>query len=228
MKPAMTKTLLLALAACSSSATTSTPTPPATTPAPPPAVAAVDASPLDAASAGGEATPDPELASASPWVFRFHSTGLIVREARIETWTLRHVGDRAMVLVERGAQGDTTYTGTATDAGTSLKLELTDGANSLAFDCTRGKIAVAAANAVRQPHRPTGKYKEPCSGDPGRFVPAKTTKLDVLNCRHPDYEAPMSFAAAPGVEYLYVNDDCNQQGGGYRRIPADGSVAPVR
>jgi len=43
-----------------------------------------------------------------------------------------------------------------------------------------------------------------------------------------DDPVPMPFADAPGVEYVHVNDDCDQQGGGYRAIAADGSVAPVR
>ena len=72
------------------------------------------------------------------------------------------------------------------------------------------------------------KYKQPCSGDPGKFAPAATKKVEVLSCKHPDFDAPMIFGRAPGIEYLHVNDDCNMQGGGYRAIAADGSVAPVR
>ena len=232
----MTRFSVLALVACSSSpASTTKPTPPA----PPDAAvatspdAAIAAPPVDAAPAV-----DAELAAAPPSVFRFYSTGLVTTKAgpRLETWTLRHVGERATILVERmRPNGDawtlgttTRYLGTVADDGTSLKLALAAGPNQLALECKREKLAIAAATAVRKPHPRKGRYARPCSGDPGRWVPDKTKSIDVLSCKHPDYEAPMPFASAPGVEYLFVNDDCDQQGGGYRAIANDGAVAPVR
>jgi hypothetical protein len=33
---------------------------------------------------------------------------------------------------------------------------------------------------------------------------------------------------APAIEYLWVNDDCSMQGGGYRDVPKDGSIASPR
>jgi hypothetical protein len=191
-----------------------------------PADASVDA-PVDAAV-------DAELAAAPPWIFRFHTTGLILQQSRLETWTLRFTGGRATILVERkiAEQGQpwadepqTLYIGTGGEDGFVLT---TVGNAKLDLACKRVKLDVAAPTAVRKPHPRTGKFKEPCSGDPGRWVPAKTTKVDVLSCKLPDIEVPMPFAAAPGVEYLFVNDDCDQQGGDYRAIAADGSVAPVR
>jgi len=232
----MTRFTLLALVACSSAPSSTTkPTPPA----PPDAAvatspdAAIAAPPVDAPPAV-----DPELAAAPPSVFRFYATGLAMKKEgqRLETWTLRTVGERATILVERmRPDGDawilgttTLYLGTAAVDGKGLKLALAAGPNQLALACKREKLAVAAANAVRKPHPKKGKFAGECSGDPGRWVPEKTKSIDVLSCKHPDYEAPMPFAAAPGVEYVFVNDDCDQQGGGYRALASDGAVAPVR
>jgi hypothetical protein len=33
----------------------------------------------------------------------------------------------------------------------------------------------------------------------------------------------LAFAPSPGIEWLYVNDDC-LQGGGWRQVPADRSI----
>jgi len=38
----------------------------------------------------------------------------------------------------------------------------------------------------------------------------------------------VAFAPAPGVEWLYVNDDCVMQGGGFRWIAKDGAIASER
>jgi hypothetical protein len=203
--------------------------------APPQQPAVVATVPADASVDAPPDAPvvDAELLAAPAWVFRIYRTGMIVPQSHHETWTLRWVGDRATILVERklaereGAlvpAGTTVYTG-STNEGT--KFALAAGSQKIALECKREKLDVAAATAVRKPHPRTGKYKEPCSGDPGRWVPPKTTKLDVLSCKLDGFDVPMPFAAAPGVEYVHVNDDCDQQGGGYR-IATDGAVAPVR
>ena len=221
------KRSILLLVACSSSA------PQPTSPTP----IALDAAPMiDAAVPIDAPAPDPELAAAPPSVFRFYSTGLVPTKTgpRLETWTLRHTGERGMVLVERMApDGDawkpastTLYLGSATDDGKTLTLTLAAATDKLALACKREKLAIAAATAVRKPHK-KGKYKE-CGGDPGRWVPDKTKSIEVLQCKHPDFDAPMPFAPAPGVEYLLVNDDCLMQGGGYRAIGNDAAIAPVR
>lgn len=221
------------LAACSSSPSSSTtPTPAAR---PDAAIANVldAAPPIDAAPAV-----DAELAATPASVFRFHSTGSVPMPTgpRLETWTLRHTGGRGMVTIELMAPdgenwkpaSTTVFHGTAAVDGKRVTLALTAGTYKLALDCTRDKLAVAAPTAVRKPHPRKGKYAGECSGDPGRWVPDKTKSVEVLSCKHPDYEVPMPFAAAPGVEYLYVNDDCAMQGGGYRLIAADGAITPVR
>jgi hypothetical protein len=107
---------------------------------------------------------------------------------RLETWTLRYAGGDALVVVE-SARGPITYTGTAED-GASLKLAVKAGATAMALDCKREQLAVGLK-----------------CGD-------KTTKkIDVLSCYHPDFKSPMSFGAAPGIEFAGV-DGCN----GYRFI----------
>lgn len=233
--------MLVVVCACGSPERTPTTT--RATPTTPAADAGVAIEPAvaDAAIAVSIDAPavDAELAGAKPWVFRFYSTGMIVGKHRLETWTLRHHADRGMVHVVRaegrgpGAgevtpAGTTTYVGSLATAGKTLTFTLAAGNNKLALECKAEKLDVAGAAAVRKPHPRTGKYKEPCSGDPGRFVPPATKKVDVLSCKHPDFEAPMMFGAGPGVEYLHVNDDCDQQGGGYRAIGNDGALAPVR
>jgi hypothetical protein len=40
-----------------------------------------------------------------------------------------------------------------------------------------------------------------------------TKKVDVLDCYHPDFAAPMSFGAEPGIEFV-AEAKCS----GYRRI----------
>ena len=47
---------------------------------------------------------------------------------------------------------------------------------------------------------------------------------------NPDDVSPVefTFGEAPGIEFLFVNDDCIIQGGGLRRVPSDGSVSAIR
>jgi hypothetical protein len=105
---------------------------------------------------------------------------------RVETWTLRYHGTIGLVVVE-AASGTTRYIGTATD-GASLQLALASGPNKLALECKRQKLAVGAK----------------CND-------TKAPKRDVLDCYHPDFKAPMTFGAEPGVEF---DGTCN----GYRLI----------
>jgi hypothetical protein len=145
----------------------------------------VQPAPADAAV---DATPDAGVSeavtNAPAWVFRYNAPG------RLETWTLRYAGDQAMVVVE-SARGTTRYIGSAADGG-ALTLTLAAGPNKLSLECKRQQLAVGAE---------CGKQ----TGD-------KTTKkLDVLDCYHPDFKSPMSFAAAPGVEFV-TSDACT----GYR------------
>lgn len=155
---------------CSSSPA---PDPPAT-PAPPVAArdAAIDAPP--------DADVPDEVATAPAWVFRYHAAD------RLETWTLRHSGGRALLVVET-ARGPTRYTGAITDA---LKLTVAAGTNRLALECKRNSIDVGAVCGDKKP-----------------------AKLDVLDCFHPDFKSPMSFAPAPGISFV-TTASCS----GYVRI----------
>jgi hypothetical protein len=167
----MSRALALAvLAACGSSQ----PSPQSAAPAAPPPV------PADAAV---DAPPDagPEFASAPPWVFRYHTAD------RSETWTLRHVGGAAELVVAT-AQGERRYVGTATETAGALAIDVTSSNAKLALDCKREKLAVSAKCNDR-----------------------KAKPIDVLSCYHKDFKTPMPFAPAPGVEYV-VDATCN----GYR------------
>lgn len=95
---------------------------------------------------------------------------------RSETWTLQQAEGHALLVVE----GKTTlrYVGTATD-GATLALEVSTGTAKLALECKREKLAVSAK----------------CND-------SKAKPIDVLNCYHPDFKSPMSFAPAPGIEYV--------------------------
>jgi hypothetical protein len=104
---------------------------------------------------------------------------------RLETWTLRSSGTIAMLVVET-AQGTTRYLGTMTDGA----LAVTAGSAKMALDCKKDKLAVSAK----------------CND-------TKANKIDVLDCFHPDFKSPMTFAPAPGVEYA-ANATCT----GYRLI----------
>jgi hypothetical protein len=110
------------------------------------------------------------------------------------------------------------------------------GEDAIAFPCVRDSIEAAAATAVRKP----SPASEEC-GDTGRWVPAATTRISILRCRQIDADgslipgdeewdhyATLAFARGPGVEWLHVNDDCIMQGGGWRAVPTDGSIAAPR
>ncbi len=105
---------------------------------------------------------------------------------RDETWTLRYAdGDGVMEVVT--PQGTTTYVGAATE-GDELVLALRAPTAAIGLRCKTARRAIGEA----------------CND-------AKAPEIDVLDCYHPDFEAPMPFAAAPGIEYV-VDATCN----GYR------------
>lgn len=181
-----------------------------------------------------------ELLAAPPRITRRIATGMAVSRHEAETYTLQIAGAQALLVVkgERGVpeKGDllgvritrwdpvTTrqLLGTATVTGATTTLVFGD----IKLTCTAGKHAVARAGAVRAPS-PPAKNSE--CGDTGRFIPATTTKVDAFRCKTPDDVDPsFVFAAAPGIEWIFVNDDCAMQGGGWRQIASDGSIAPFR
>lgn len=106
---------------------------------------------------------------------------------RVETWTLRHHDGHALIVVET-AQATTRYLGTAAD-GASLALAVASPTATMELDCKPATRPIAVACGDRKP-----------------------APLDVLDCYHPDFAAPMTFARAPGVTF---DAACN----GYRRLP---------
>jgi hypothetical protein len=105
---------------------------------------------------------------------------------RSETWTLRHAGGEAMIDVET-PKGTTRYLGSATD-GDTLVLALSATTAKISLECKRTTRAIGTA----------------CND-------TKAAPVDVLDCYHPDFETPMPFGAAPGIEYV-IDATCN----GYR------------
>jgi len=201
----------------------------------------VDAGAVDAAPDA----PPPELAELddpAPWVFRELGLGMIVSPRR-QTSILRRVGDRASLRVELdGApmeSGDTpaawspvhreTFVGTSHRDRERTVFELVSARGTrLTLTCRADRLAVhrAGANLVPDP-----EFHDEC-GNRGVWRPRATRTVAVLSCAASDRDldhygqfgsTAMAFAPAPGVESLYINDDCIVQGGGYRlRSAADG------
>lgn len=174
---ALRVSLCLVLLGCGSStpsaSSAATPTPAQV----PPADAAVDA-------AAPDAVPQAVL-SAPAWQFGYHTA------ERSETWTLRHAGGTALLVVAT-AQGERRYVGTAAaQPDGTLVLDVVAGSAKLVLACKQEQLAVGAACNER-----------------------KAKPIEVLACYHPDFETPMPFGPAPGVEYV-VDASCN----GYRLAP---------
>lgn len=212
--------------------------------------------PMDAPVAATPIVIPDELAKAPRWIFRDYATGRVApTPGHPIQYTLQRHGERALLTIEHLAAHPTDADHLASptagpplpraqDAGTDapgvrtqrLGTVATNGASStITFDndeplaCVTGRLRVAASNARRAGYQ----GKEPDCGYTGRWVPSTLRTVAVLRCnvredpdggRAEDY----AFAPAPGIEYLYINDDCEMQGGGYRAIAQDGSVAPPR
>ncbi len=188
-----------------------------------------------------------ELVKAPKWIGRRFLTGMDTRESTLETFTLQRVGERALLTVEAiraDNKDDGTYDkwnkisllqylGTATTEGDVITIKVANRPLSLDWTCKLTKVDVAAATAVRDRDP---KFKGKDCGDPGRWQPAATQKVEVLKCSTAyasDDEQPpvvdskdnLAFMAAPGVEWLWITDECVIQGGGWRRVPAKFTLA---
>lgn len=93
---------------------------------------------------------------------------------RAETWTLQ-MADGATLLVVETAQGTTRYEGTAQG-------------EAIAVTSKTARMALTCKQAKRHLSKKCNDTKAP--------------EIDVLDCFHPDFQTPMPFAAAPGVEYV--------------------------
>ena len=192
------------------------------------------------APASGQPAPAPatvvptELSAAPAWIGRQFSTGLIVREHSHTTQTLRRHGLQAMLTVETqiskgmmeeplvwAAQPAKTFLGTAEEKAKVITLFLTnvaDPTDTIRLQCKRTTIAAARPTAVRGP----SPKADEC-GDEGRWSPTGTKRVSVLSCDSGQAGAAIAFAPSPGIEWLFVNDDC-LQGGGYRQVKPDRSI----
>jgi len=163
-------------------------------------------------------TPIPAaLANAPAVVFRRYYTGMIAVPT-VVTFSLRRHDHAALLVVEKqsgkrvvrpGANrrddfvignwtvvSTTRYLGTATDAGVLALTDL-DKPATLQLTCKNRRMVVAGPDAVRRPGVPP---RGGCEGETGRWVPAKTTRAELLYC----YSAePLGAAIAHGR----FNDD---------------------
>ena len=228
------------------------PAAPAVTAAPPPPADTREVAPPPDDSPPKLVAPElpAEFAGVTPWVYRELQTGAIRSRHTLAIHRLHQRGDRAALVVEQREatssdpfadriDGFTTksfriYVGTVATRGRTQTFALADGADKLDLPCKHTTIAVAAAGAIREPSSSGPAGGEEC-GDRGRFRPPGTKRIEVLSCLpiakddlDPDRREQLAFAPEPGIEFLFVNDDCSMQGGGYRAIAPGGAVASVR
>lgn len=154
--------------------------------------------------------------------FRLYSTGKILGQPTITTFELHLEAGHAHLAVSKSAVLEK---GGPPQVGKVLEMKSFDAATPDAlhtWSCHDATLDVAVAKAVRVRKDPDLEC-----GDTGAFSPATTEKVQVLLCTDED-EVRYAFAEGPGVEWLYVNDDCVMQGGGFRRIADDLSIAAPR
>lgn len=247
--------LALALASCVVAPQAPAPAPRAPTPTvalprAPATPAAASATASATASVAPSVALSAELTSAPALIYRELNTGALPGRTTLVTHRLQRAANQALLTVEtrssenNGATlpvsieplGPPTvrrFAGTWTSTGAVTTFELSDGTESRKLVCEQGRVQVAAATAVRKREGRGG-----CEGDRGQWTPRATKRVEALRCGinhdppdpayRPDRFEEQAFVPAPGVEFLFVNDDCVMQGGGYRFIPADGSVYAVR
>jgi hypothetical protein len=238
------------VAAPASPPVTAAPMPPEAVPpeAAPPEAAPPEAAPQEPRLALVAPALPAEFAGVTPWVYRELQTGAITQRHTLAIYRLHRKGERAALLVEereatspdpfaeRIDNFTTTsfrlYQGTVAMRGRAQTFTLADGAEKLDLPCRLATIAVASASAFREPSARSAD--EEC-GDRGKFRPPGTRRVEVLSCLpfakddpDPDRKEQLAFAPEPGIEFLYVNDDCSMQGGGYRAIAPGGAIASIR
>ena len=112
-----------------------------------------------------------------------------------------------------------TYTGARRSEGGAVMLELASpGVQPLHLRCVAQQVQVAAAGARRVPAHTGGDC------DPGAWQPPELSAVDALVCGEAtqaeadqDDDDRLVFGRTPGIEYAFVNNDCELQGGGLRR-----------
>jgi hypothetical protein len=159
-----------------------------TTPPVEPDPAPLAATPVDAAiDAAPDAGPSPEVLAAAAYVFKFNTPD------RKETWTLRWANGSAALDVATAA-ATIHYLGTVSE-GTTLELDLTARNNQQKLSCTKKTAKYATRTCDKK---------------------AKPQSVEVVECKLPGYDAPMTLGLEPGLEFLGGQSDtqCN----GYRII----------
>lgn len=222
--------------------------PPPVAPATPPVASSSSPDPTPVASSSPPPVASPpiadELASAPAWIYRDLQAGALRPNQVLTTYTLRRLGTQA-VLTEltqsavapiKGPTGPfgpgetRTFVGSVESDGAKVRLKLQHGTEQLDLSCRAGSVSAASATAVRVRTPGIGS----CGGDRGQWSPRAVTSVAALRCgplpkgSDPDRTDEYVFAASPGVEFLFVNDDCVIQGGGYRLVASDASIAPTR
>lgn len=205
--------------------------------------------PIDAAAIKRDVPPS--LVAAPKWIGRRLMTGAVNRVTEHFTFTLQREGGQALLTIEKrrakqasGSGPDALmperiaewelvsteqFIGTIEEAGdvVTIAVKGVGGGDKRDFRCKRTTIAAAPADAVRA-RSPGGEC-----GDPGRWVPPTTKPVEVIRCipfeeKGSNEWARLAFAAAPGIEWLHINDDCVIQGGGWRLVPPDGGIGRLR
>jgi hypothetical protein len=181
--------------------------------------------------------PEPPPRPPDAWRHVKLLAGTMAGYAQRVTFELAFDGDRATLVEtnEHGPRGATlevaeraswevrstrTYTGARRREGGAVMLELASpGVQPLHLRCTAQQVQVAAAGARRVP---AGGGGGAC--DPGAWQPPELAPVEALVCGEAtqpaadeDDDDRLVFGRTPGIEYAFVNNDCELQGGGLRR-----------
>lgn len=242
---------IVLLTACEGGAPSAKPTPTVAVISDAPAIdaATVDATSIDAAPT--ELAVPPALLAAPAWIGRRWTLGAGMVSNPHTTYTLQREGAQALLTIDvrEPTAFDTTsykeptvwqttssqrYLGTFTEKAGVISLTLASAQGEhVEWECKPTRVQVAAAKAVRG--KTPGSVG--CTGDEGRWVPRATKPMSILACEKlprdefktwdTDWNR-VGLAPSPGVEWLFVNDHCIIQGGGWRSVAADGSIAGIR
>ncbi|MCX5743960.1 MAG: hypothetical protein NT062_15830 [Proteobacteria bacterium] len=189
--------------------------------------------------------------SATRWIGRALSTGVMPGPSRLETYVLARAQDRATVIMQSTSATNptppaaydlptgawrcdrsTTLTGTVVERNKELVLRLAEASSPTVVHeviCTRRRLAVVGADAVRVP---IASRMEGCNAH--RWVPAGTTTRNALSCVSHDttwghFQNEVFLGDAPGIEHVTLdNDDCGDPTSALRALRKGNGVATVR
>jgi hypothetical protein len=149
---------------------------------------------------------------------------LVIDGGRATLVELDEQADRARSVAEADRQTRwtvatrRTYRGSVTRLAGAVELALeSEGVQPLPLHCTQRAVDAAPAGAVRVPspdRPPDGRC-----GDGGAWTPAAVASVQALVCdagaSDPDGDDDdrLVFGDPPGLEYVFVHDDCLRGGG---------------